>query len=243
MVKAHVRAVRAQKSENCAVCGRPLVYFTEARPMTCALCGKTKPADAACEAGHFVCDACHAGGGSALLAMLRSSDEKDPMALLERAFRLEGTHMHGPEHHFIVPCVLLTAYHNCGGKLGLDAALAEAAKRGSRLPGGACGFLGVCGAAAGAGVFASIVSGATPLTKDRWAIPQRLTAACLEAMAAVGGPRCCKRTSRITVECAAAFSEKEFGVAMPVSKPVCAFVPRNRECIGKDCPYFPGGEG
>ena len=42
--------------------------------------------------------------------------------------------MHGPEHHGIVPCVLLTACANCGLELDLPAALAEAWARGKRLP-------------------------------------------------------------------------------------------------------------
>ena len=185
--------------------------------MECAICHRIKPANAACEAGHFVCDDCHSGGGAAVLALLQRSEEKDPAALLLQVMALPDVHLHGPEHHGIVPCVLLTAYRNCGGALDLAKALPEAWRRGRKIPGGACGYLGVCGAAAGAGIFAGVVAGATPLTEKQWEIPQKLTAECLEAMTRVGGPRCCKRTSRIAVECAAAFSAREFGVSMPVS--------------------------
>ncbi len=230
---------RKDKKKNCVICGKPLVYLPEETLLECRICRKYKPANAACEDGHFVCDECHSGGGAAILALLQHSGEKDPIALLHRVFALEDVHLHGPEHHGIVPCVLITAYHNCGGQLDFERALTEAWKRGRKIPGGACGFLGVCGAAAGAGIFASIVSEATPLTARQWEIPQRLTAACLEAMAEIGGPRCCKRTSRIAVETAAAFAEKEFGVAMPVSRPGCVFWAWNNECIGQRCPFFP----
>ena len=224
---------------NCIICGKPLLYLREEKLMRCQICQKRKAANAACENGHYVCDDCHSGGAETFLELLRRSVEKNPIILLHQAFRMENVHLHGPEHHSIVPCVLITAYHNCGGELDFDKCLTEAWNRGKKLPGGACGFLGVCGAAAGAGIFASIVSGATPLTKEQWAIPQRLTAACLNAITEIGGPRCCKRTSRIAVECAAAFSEKEFGVAMPITRPDCGYWMRNKECIRQKCPYFP----
>ncbi len=207
---------RNDKKKNCLVCGKPLIYFEEEKLLECRLCHQRKSANAACEDGHFICDECHAGGGAEILDLLLRSEEKDPVALFLRLCEMPEVHLHGPEHHSIVPCVLLTAYHNCGGELDLARALREAWKRGQKTAGGACGFQGVCGAAAGAGVFASIVSGASPMTPEQWAIPQKLAAQCLEKNAEIGGPRCCKRTGRIAIECAAAFSEKEFGVAMPV---------------------------
>lgn len=227
-----------ERPENCAVCGKPLVYFSEEKLMQCHICGKMKPANAACEDGHFVCDECHSSGGAAVLDYLLNSSERDPTVLFLQVCQLDGVHLHGPEHHSMVPCVLLTAYRNCGGKLDLQTALPEGWKRGQKLVGGACGFLGVCGAASGAGIFASIVSGATPLTPRQWAIPQKLTAACLEAMTEIGGPRCCKRTGRIAIECAAQFSGKEFGVPLPCSQPKCDYSGRNRECIRRRCPFF-----
>ena len=229
---------RTDRMENCAICGKPLVYFTEEKLLECGICHQIKPANATCEDGHFVCDECHSEGGTAVLSLLLHSSEKDPIALFLQVAELNDVHLHGPEHHSIVPCVLLTAYHNCGGELDLEKALPEAWKRGQKMSGGSCGFLGVCGAAAGAGIFASIVSGATPLTVKQWSVPQRLTAKCLERMTEIGGPRCCKRTGRIAIECAAAFSETEFGISMPCSRPGCLYSPKNTECIGERCPFF-----
>ena len=75
---------------------------------------------------------------------------------------LPSEHMHGPEHHIIVPLVLLTALRNNGGDISYDEAMREAYTRASKLPGGTCGFWGVCGAAAGAGIFASLLLGSSP---------------------------------------------------------------------------------
>ena len=235
-------AARRDKKKNCLICGKPLIYFEEEKLLECRLCHKQKPANAACEDGHFICDECHAGGGAAVLDYLLHSGEKDPIALFLHICAMPEVHLHGPEHHSIVPCVLLTAYRNCGGALDLERALREAWRRGQKVAGGSCGYLGICGAAAGAGIFASIVSGASPMTPDEWAIPQKLAAQCLEKNAAFGGPRCCKRTGRLAIETAAAFSEKEFGVAMPCSRPACGFSPLNSECIGERCPFFGTGK-
>ena len=148
-------------------------------------------------------------------------------------------HMHGPEHHVIVPCVLLTAYRNNGGAIDLEKALREAVRRASQVPGGACGYLGVCGAAAGAGIYMSILLGSNPVHKEAWPLPQRLAADCLNAIAEVGGPRCCKRTCRLAISRAAAFTEELLGVEMPLGKVVCRYFRTNRECLYRDCPYFP----
>lgn len=228
--------------ENCIICGKPLVYFRETQRRVCRVCHREKPGNAACEDGHFVCDDCHASGGAAILSWLQNCDERDPIAVFLDVVRLPQVHLHGPEHHSIVPCVLLTAYRNCGGDIDLAECLEEAWKRGRKIPGGACGFLGVCGAAAGAGIFASIISEATPLTAEVWDLPQRLTMECLSRMVKLGGPRCCKRTGRLAIQTAAEFSQIHFGVKMPVSSPVCVFSTRNRECIRERCPFYKGGE-
>jgi len=232
----------ADEKTNCVICGKPLHYFPNEMMLECFRCHQLKPANVICEDGHFVCDTCHSGRNGTVLDLLRSSNEKDPILLLHQVFRLDSVHMHGPEHHSIVPCVLITAYRNNGGRIDYEKCLQEAWKRGQKMSGGSCGFLGVCGAAAGAGIFASIISGATPLTREQWAVPQRLTARCLDVMTGIGGPRCCKRTSRLAIECAADFCEKEFGVRMPATRTACGWYRQNRECIGTDCPYFPKAE-
>ncbi|MBQ1351109.1 MAG: hypothetical protein IIY71_00100 [Oscillospiraceae bacterium] len=226
--------------ENCIICGKPLEYFPTMEQRICSICGQKKDANAACQMGHFVCDECHAAKGKTILEQLLYSREKDPIVLYLQICKEKQVHLHGPEHHSIVPCVLLTAYKNCGGEIDLSKSLKEAWHRGEKIPGGACGFLGVCGAAVGAGIFASILTGSMPLTSDVWDIPQRVTMACLDQLTKTGGPRCCKRTGRMSIETAAAFAKEHLGVKMPVSKPKCTYSAKNRECIQKRCPYFGG---
>ncbi len=240
VIRIRKKVPEEQHDSGCLLCGSPLEYSREAVERTCALCGETRLSNCACVKGHYVCDRCHGAGSAAeVIPLLLRSREKDPQKLLEEVFALPGVHMHGPEHHYLVPCVLLTAYRNCGGELDLRDALSEAMKRGRQVPGGACGNWGVCGAAAGAGIYFSILTRSTPLAGEVWDLPLRLAARCLESIAEVGGPRCCKRDSRLAVREAAAFTRERLGVAMPESRPVCRYMGKNGECIGSRCPYHP----
>ena len=224
--------------ENCIICGAPLIYYKQQQLKQCAVCGKMAPANAACEKGHFVCDECHTGGKAEILSFLHQSGEKDPVALYLQVCALKAVHLHGPEHHSIVPCVLLTAFRNNGGALEYEECLNEAWKRGGKVPGGSCGFLGVCGAAVGAGIFASILCESTPLTAEVWDVPQRLTMDCLKCMTEIGGPRCCKRTGRIARKAAASFSGEHLGALLPGSEAACILSLRNKECLHQRCPYY-----
>ena len=229
-----------QHFSGCLICGKPLEYFSVAREQTCSICGQTYLSNCRCEVGHFVCDTCHESSSIAeFVPWLLSSAEKDPLKLLEEIMSLPQIHMHGPEHHVIVPCVLLTAYYNNGGELNLTVALKEAVRRAKQVPGGICGYWGVCGAAAGAGIYFSILLGSNPVHKEAWPIPQYLVSECLHTIADVGGPRCCKRTSRLAIRCASDFTRDWLGIDFPAENISCSYMGRNKECLGQDCPFFP----
>ena len=230
-----------QKIEACLICGEPLVYYETAREMTCVYCGRSFPSNAACEAGHFVCDACHSRKAvENILAYCGTCESRDPIAI-DRALMADPfVHMHGPEHHVLVGAALLTAWHNSGGQGDFPAALAELARRGKQVPGGACGFWGCCGAAVSAGIFFSVAAGATPLAGESWGLANRATAAALQAIGNIGGPRCCKRDSFTAILQAADLCRRELGVDMEIpERVVCGFFPQNRECLGRRCPYHP----
>ena len=230
-----------EKFSGCLLCGKPLRYEREASVRRCAVCGKEYLSTCVCEAGHYVCDDCHSAGlDDFFVPFLLQSRENSPLLLLEEILKMPRVHMHGPEHHVIVPCVLLTAFHNCGGGNDLKADLSAALKRAKQVPGGTCGYWGVCGAAAGAGIYMSVLTGSNPVNEAAWAIPQKLVSRCLNSLAEIGGPRCCKRSSRLCIQEAAAFTKELFGIEMPVPQIRCTYMKENRECIGRRCPWFPG---
>ena len=110
--------------------------------------------------------------------------------------------------------------------------------RGRRVPGGACGFWGSCGAAVSTGMFVSIITGSTPLSGESWGQSNCMTAAALNRIGRLGGPRCCKRNSFSAVLEAVSFVKNITGVEMELpEKVVCTFSPENRQCLVKNCPY------
>ena len=225
--------------DECLLCKAPLVYLESAEEMECAICRKKEKSNARCRNGHYVCSECHMAGLDSILAVCRESDSRDPAAILRRMMALPFCHMHGPEHHVMVGAALLTAYKNAGGELDLEKALAEMLERGKRVPGGACGYWGACGAGISSGMFVSIVSGSTPLTVEPFALSQRMTARSLDAIGQIGGPRCCKRDSYLSIREAVDFAAEHFGVQMEKPDVVCTHTGQNNQCIGKRCPFHP----
>ena len=225
---------------DCIICGAELEYLAKSEKMTCNLCNREFDVLCRCKNGHYVCDDCHKTGfRSQLIPALLECREGDPQKIFDMVTALPGVHMHGPEHHVIVPCVLLTAFYNCGGDIELEEALREAVNRADSIPGGTCGFWGACGASVGAGIFLSIVIGAGPLSRAAWSLPQELVKNCLESNIAFGGPRCCKRTGRLAIEAAVNMTAERLGIVIPWTIPTCSQHERNRECLKAKCPYYP----
>ncbi len=223
--------------EECLICAAPLIYRGQETVMECVLCHKKENSRAACEQGHYVCDSCHTQGMDRIIGVCLAQTSRDPAAILQTLMALPFCHMHGPEHHVLVGSALLTAYRNAGGDVDLPKALVEMQARGKKIPGGACGFWGACGAGVSTGMFVSIVTGATPLAKEAWGLSNRMTAAALNAIGEVGGPRCCKRDSYLAVLTAAAFVKEHWGLAMDCNAIHCTHYEQNNQCIGKRCPF------
>lgn len=232
-----------EHQRGCLLCGAAIVYQLSAAPVACALCGAAGRSQASCAAGHFVCDACHAGKAKEVIERFCAATTlTDPMAIAEGLMRHPSVKLHGPEHHFLVPAALLAALSNVRGEPERRAErVAEARRRAEPLVGGLCGFQGACGAAIGAGIFASIATGATPLSTEAWSLANGLTARALTAVAAGGGPRCCKRDTFLSVLAGARFAREALGAALPAQATTCRWSDQNRECLEGRCAFYRGG--
>jgi hypothetical protein len=224
--------------EGCLVCGAELAYSTTASVQVCDLCGGEESAQISCPGGHFVCDQCHrATVTDVVRRVLETTESTDPSAILEQILALPTLTMHGPEHHAIVPGVIIASAGNAGVALppgGLDAAL----RRGGKIPGGWCGYYGACGAAVGVGVAVSVITEATPLKGEPRSQALAATAFALTRMID-GQPRCCKRASRVAVAAAVEYLRDQLGLDLPAPGAVrCTSAARNKECPGESCPYF-----
>jgi hypothetical protein len=150
--------------------------------------------------------------------------------------------MHGPEHHFLVPAVLLSAFYNVKGQPGeKEAKIKKARQRADKILGGFCGFYGDCGAAVGTGIFMSVMTDATPLSQWEWRFSNLMTADSLHTIANAGGPRCCKRNSFLAILEALRFVKDQFQVEMGTSpdRVTCNFNHLNKECKKAECRFYP----
>ncbi len=233
----------ARPRRGCMVCGEALAYRPVERAETCHFCGDVRPATAACTAGHYVCDACHRAAAVEVIerVCLRSA-EKDAVALMQAVRAHPAFPVHGPEHHSLVPAVLLTALRNAGEPV-TDEQIVAAIRRGATVAGGACAYLGICGAAAGVGIAVSVLAGADPLNGGARQTVQRTTAAVLEAVARYNAPRCCQRDSWVALRQAARLLPAFTAVRLEAGGLTCRQWRENAECIRGRCPLWPGAPG
>lgn len=229
---------------TCPLCGKDKLYFDEGNELetVCDICAQPFEADSACKAGHHICHMCrqkHAR--AAIMAHCLASTETQPYPLMQQLMQLPDTAMHGPEHHLLLTAALITCYCNeKGTRANLPDWLAEANERSLEVPGGACGFWGICGAAIGSGIYVSIVTEASPFAEDEWKLAGQLTALCAHSVSGQGGPRCCKRDSFLSFTQAADYSNAMLGTHFKVPGRIrCEYYPNNEDCKKTACPFFP----
>ncbi|MFZ5775802.1 MAG: DUF5714 domain-containing protein [Thermodesulfobacteriota bacterium] len=224
---------------GCMVCGSTLSYCSQEQEVHCHFCGSRRRANALCVEGHFICDDCHQQDGLSVIRMLcAETKETDMLALLATLRSHPAIPMHGPEHHAMVPGIILATYRNRGGDLSREAILAGI-ERGSKVPGGVCGFWGNCGAAAGVGIAMSVLLDATPLTPKARQQVQEVTSRVLWEIAQIRGARCCQRESVIALREAALLSQSLLPVPLLAeAEVVCGQSLANRECLRVQCPLW-----
>jgi len=226
---------------GCLICGAELTYQTGHDDLQCFLCHRTVPSTVKCREGHFVCDRCHSLSGNDFVEeVCLNNTSKDPMELVRVLMNSAKVPMHGPEHHFIVPAALLTAYYNIKGDPEQKRRkIKEARARSSNILGGFCGYYGDCGAAVGTGIFLSLITDSTPLSTTGWRLSNMVTAKSLLSVAVHGGPRCCKRNTWLSITEAVNFLEENLQVKMNIEKDTkCSYSALNKECLKEKCLYY-----
>jgi hypothetical protein len=235
--------VTVEHKSGCLFCGKELLYLKEAEDIACIFCKGVFSTQAKCIDNHFVCDACHALSANDLIERFTiDSSSKDPLDITLTLMKSPSLKMHGPEHHFLIPAALLSAFYNARAESGeKEKKIKQARKRAEHVLGGFCGFYGDCGAAVGTGIFVSVITGATPLSHKEWRLSNLITAKSLYTIANAGGPRCCKRNSFLAIEEAVSFVKEEFGVeiAFDARNLKCQFHSLNKECVKEECRFYP----
>lgn len=220
---------------GCFICGKDLVYLDNHVDMRCSFCENSYSSNAQCVDGHYICDTCHAMNANDIIEhYCKISVLEDPFEMAQVLMKHPSINMHGPEHHFLVPAVLIAAYYNRKKDSSeKENKLAKARQRAEKVPGGACGFYGNCGAAVGTGIFMSLILNAKPTSREEWKEANLITAKSLLAVAERGGPRCCKRNTLLALSAVADHMHWEIP-----KKIECTFSDLNRECLGTACLYY-----
>jgi SAM-dependent methyltransferase len=228
-------------SQDCLVCGAPLVYLDREAELKCHYCGQARRANARCEQGHFVCDACHAGDHIGFIkSHCRTTAATDPVAVFGEMRRSHLFPLHGPEHHALVPAAFLAAYRNSFGEPA-QSRLEAAIERGAALPGGTCAYWGGCAAALGIGIAYATILRATPLSHGPRGAVQTVVSKILSEMGKFGRPRCCRRESLLALKLGCELSAQYLPHALTCGPaPPCDQMSLNRECMGAGCPFHPG---
>lgn len=124
---------------GCLVCGAELLYNAPSLERICHYCGVQLQGSVACENGHFVCDACHSGSANDLIERYAAASKSlEAVSMAKTLMRDARIKMHGPEHHFLVPAVLLAAYCNATGRPQEEKSemILKARKRAEEVKGG-----------------------------------------------------------------------------------------------------------
>ncbi len=235
-----VPAASPKRRAGCMVCGARLEYLETGAQARCEYCGREFLADALCAQGHYVCDRCHSEDALWVIEHLsRQSRETDLLALFSAIRRHPALPIHGPEHHSLVPAVILAAARNAGVTVTPED-LRAGIRRGSKVAGGSCGFMGVCGAAVGVGIAFGLLLKSNPVKPaERQQIQTAVQKVLLE-IAAVKAARCCQRDSWIALKKASDLSLELIGTRLPADHLLrCRQQGQNPQCLATACPLNP----
>jgi len=234
------------KNDNCLICGENQIYPKIAISSQCMFCGEFFYATNICKNGHYVCEECHMKRSlDTITHVCEKSTKKEAIAIAFELMMDKWIKMHGAEHPYLVAAVLLTAYKNRGyktktAKASFQAMLDEAKKRAAKIPANSCGYWGCSGEAIGAGIFASLVLGVSPMSVGERGQANFLTSKVLEQISLHGGPRCCKRESLIAILTTSQYTKENWQMPLTDFEGVeCLFSNKNVDCIGGRCPFSP----
>lgn len=175
---------------------------------------------------------------AAVIDYCLKSKSKNPIEIFMDLSKLPYFGMMGVFHHSLVASSLLTAYKNCGKKINLEQGIKEIQKRAENVPPMACMKLGDCGAAVSAGIFISVAKGVSLDSNEYFGIANGMTAKVLNEIKKIGGPRCCKRHSYISLLCAVEYSNEYLDINMESSKITCKKSSENKLCLKSQCPFW-----
>lgn len=227
----------------CVLCGESLEHLAkDINNVHCDNCRQVKTASSRCKDGHIICDDCM--NETVFDFVKRKCLNYKGNNAIELAVDIMNSpliNMHGPEHHYILPAVMLTVTpKDQTANKNLHELLETADKRISKEVCIECNFAkNTCGAAMGAGIYIEILNGLNEQTEGQWnSLSSELTARCLNKIKEHGGPKCCKRDTYFSVIATIEFLKEKYAVELPISEAKCTFSLRNKSCGLEQCIFY-----
>ncbi len=230
------------RHNQCLVCGQPLIYKKTPTVVSCYHCGIQNKTQTLCQEGHYVCDECaRRDVYEIIISQCNKYSGLNAIELAESIMDLSKIKIHGPEHHLLVPAVMLAIWCNAKNisKEIKSELLNEARNRALKIQDGICATHGACGGSIGVGIFFSLILQVNELDKENYGYINRATANTLANIAKYGGPRCCKRSTYLAILQTRNQLVEDFGLNLPIPNKIqCQYVEKNLECTKSECLFY-----
>lgn len=222
---------------TCRICNSELIEVSELA--TCSYCGASEQADFVCPNGHYVCEDCRMATQTEIIERVcLHTKSTDPIELANLIMKHASFNQYGVEHHEMVAPVVLAALRNTGKTDITDGRIKAAIKRGSKIPYGSCGSMGTCGACVSAGAAIALVTNSNYLKDRERNLTLKTTAQSLLKLTELGGPRCCKYSTYVSIQSAWETLTEDLHLDLSPLTIHCDFQGILKECHFEKCPFY-----
>jgi len=222
---------------SCAICGKELIKKTS--EAACSYCGLTEETEYICPDGHYICEECRLASQQEIIERTcLNTVITDPVSLANLIMKHRSFNHYGAEHHELVAPVILASLRNLGLIDLSEARLKASLKRSGRIPYGSCGTTGTCGAAVSAGAAIGILSHSNYLKDRERNLTISTTAKALLSITRLGGPRCCKYSTYVSLRAAWETASEILNIVLPDLTIKCDFQGKLKDCHHDKCQYY-----
>lgn len=164
----------------------------------------------------------------------------NPIDLAVEIMNIPAIRMHGAEHHYLTPAVLLTVFYNLTNRVASkDEALEDLEHYILKNAPQSCSLeAGTCGAAIGSSLFfKKYLSNYFPADKLK-ELSDYVREKSIKEIDQIKLSRCCKRDTYISIIETSKVIRNELSLDIELSEPKCTFSNRNKTCGMEACPFF-----
>ncbi len=225
---------------HCSLCGHKLLDKGVVQKNICVVCGNIFESSLACENGHAICEVCDGLNVTDFIERycLNCAGE-DPLGMSVTLMRSDKFRMHGSEHIYLATAVLLATYYNRLKDFETKRAkLADAKYRLSKMPESLVNDFGMSSVGVAAGLFAALISNATPQSAREWQMTNLAVAEAYASIARFTAVRCNKRDVYLTIIESLHLLREYFDMVFTHRGVECEFAKVNPDCMGKTCPFY-----